>query len=260
MTDVIKHMRDRFLAWRLPEDFAPDGGIEFSQRGPHGPTGTNLFTAVQAEAMIRHMLECAPAASQPVAEIHRSFPDAADGRPMSPMGDALMTAGLNIEDARFVAIQLARNGLAMVPTPAPVVPAEGLDAEHLVAAWLDETEVFATRRERLMDDVLAECDLAPWLHAACQVGIDAALRAHQPAAPVSGVTVREAGWRPIETAPHEELVVLGWQEDGVWKQEIALASAGKRLPNGYSNRWMHGRATHWMPLPEPPVFSALEGK
>ena len=65
-------------------------------------------------------------------------------------------------------------------TPAPVVPAEGLDSERLVAAWLAETEGFASRQERLMDDILAECDLAPWLHAACQVGIDAALRSAQP--------------------------------------------------------------------------------
>ena len=79
----------------------------------------------------------------------------------------------------------AAAALLALPTPAPVVPAEGLDAERLVAAWLDETEAFASRRERLLDDVLAECDLAPWLHAACQVGIDAALRAQQPAAPVS---------------------------------------------------------------------------
>lgn len=79
-------------------------------------------------------------------------------------------------------------------TPAPVVPAEGLDSERLVAAWLAETEGFASRHERLMDDILAECDLAPWLHAACQVGIDAALRAQQPAAPVSGVTVKPLVW------------------------------------------------------------------
>lgn len=62
-------------------------------------------------------------------------------------------------------------------------------------------------------------------------------------------------WQPIETAPHEELLVLGWWElwpTKVWKQEIALASAGERFPNGYSNRWEHGRATHWMPLPVPP--------
>lgn len=44
----------------------------------------------------------------------RSFPEAADGRPMPPMGYDLMTAGMNAEDARFVAIQLAQNGLALV--------------------------------------------------------------------------------------------------------------------------------------------------
>ena len=80
-------------------------------------------------------------------------------------------------------------------------------------------------------------------------------------APVADAEL-EAGWRPIETAPHEELVVLGWQENGVWKQEIALASAGERFPNGYSNMWAHGCATHWMPLPEPPaaLLPAGEGE
>ena len=48
---------------------------------------------------------------------HRSFPDAADGRPLPPMADELMTAGLSGEDARFVAIQLAQNGLMLVPAP-----------------------------------------------------------------------------------------------------------------------------------------------
>lgn len=47
-------------------------------------------------------------------EMHRSFPDAADGRPMPPMGDELMIAGLNVEDARFVAIQLRQNGYYLV--------------------------------------------------------------------------------------------------------------------------------------------------
>lgn len=60
------------------------------------------------------------------------------------------------------------------------------------------------------------------------------------------------GWQPIETAPHEELVVLGWREGDRWKQEIALASAGERFANGYSNRWCHGLATHWQPLPPAP--------
>ena len=96
------------------------------------------------------------------------------------------------------------------PTPAPVVPAEGLDAEHLVAAWLAETENFASRHERLMDDILAECDLAPWLHAACQVGIDAALRAQQPAAPVSGVTVKPLVWTLV---PDREPDYPRWSAD-----------------------------------------------
>lgn len=74
MTDAqIKHMVDRFLEWRLPENFRPDGGITFqpefnvefnASRGKppnrHEPYGTNLFDATQADAMVRHMLEGLP--------------------------------------------------------------------------------------------------------------------------------------------------------------------------------------------------------
>lgn len=54
----IKTMVDRFLGWRLPDDFAPDCGISFTPLGhPNGwPVGTNLLTAAQAEAMFRHAL------------------------------------------------------------------------------------------------------------------------------------------------------------------------------------------------------------
>ena len=62
--DEIKAMVSRFLSWRLPNDFAPDGGISFkatfNEHTAHPmraePTGTNLFTAAQSEAMIRHMI------------------------------------------------------------------------------------------------------------------------------------------------------------------------------------------------------------
>jgi hypothetical protein len=66
MTDEqIKAMVSRFLAWRLPENFAPDGGISFkstfNENTPwpmkNEPTGTNLFNYEQAEAMIRHMMD-----------------------------------------------------------------------------------------------------------------------------------------------------------------------------------------------------------
>ena len=63
-------------------------------------------------------------------------------------------------------------------------------------------------------------------------------------------------WRPIETAPHETLVVLGWFEDGVWKQDLGLASAGQRWPTGFSNMWCHGSATHWLPLHPAPGAEA----
>lgn len=63
--DQIKHMVSRFLMWKLPENFRPDGGISFKadfNEGTawpmkHEPSGTNLFDATQAEAMIRHMVE-----------------------------------------------------------------------------------------------------------------------------------------------------------------------------------------------------------
>lgn len=69
MTDEqIRYMVGRFLAWKLPGNFSPDGGIsfkrEFNENTPfpmkHEPSGTNLLDAVQAEAMVRHMLEGMP--------------------------------------------------------------------------------------------------------------------------------------------------------------------------------------------------------
>lgn len=74
MTDEqIKHMVDRFLQWKLPEDFNPDAGISFepefnkewnAKHGEppqcHEPVGTNLLSYTQAEAMVRHMLEGMP--------------------------------------------------------------------------------------------------------------------------------------------------------------------------------------------------------
>lgn len=64
--DLVSKMVDRFLSWKLPEDFYPDAGISFERTvngqdrtalGPAWwPSGTNLFHAEQARAMILHML------------------------------------------------------------------------------------------------------------------------------------------------------------------------------------------------------------
>jgi hypothetical protein len=63
--DQIKHMVSRFLAWKLPHNFSPDGGIT-AERPNYAPgvvwepTGTNLLDWTQAEAMVRHMLDGLP--------------------------------------------------------------------------------------------------------------------------------------------------------------------------------------------------------
>ena len=67
-TAQIKHMVSRFLQWKLPENFNPDGGISFkptytahpAHAMKHEPFGTNLLDAAQAEAMVRHMVEGLP--------------------------------------------------------------------------------------------------------------------------------------------------------------------------------------------------------
>lgn len=67
----IKQIVQRFLTWKLPENFAPDGGISFKPMFnehtaypmKNEPVGTNLLNFQQAEAMIRHILEGIPYAS-----------------------------------------------------------------------------------------------------------------------------------------------------------------------------------------------------
>lgn len=64
----IKQMVDRFLMWKLPENFSPDAGISFKECGNEGtphqyrfePMGTNLLDATQAEAMIRYIFNIPP--------------------------------------------------------------------------------------------------------------------------------------------------------------------------------------------------------
>ncbi len=61
---TVKVMVDRFLRWRLPENFGPDGGISFVRDynvntpwpAKHEPTGTNLFDVTQATDMVKHLL------------------------------------------------------------------------------------------------------------------------------------------------------------------------------------------------------------
>jgi hypothetical protein len=65
----VKYMVDRFLGWRLPKDFNPDAGISYTRPNYEPnvdatPSGTNLFDASQAAAMVRHMVEGMPGPEQ----------------------------------------------------------------------------------------------------------------------------------------------------------------------------------------------------
>lgn len=58
--DQIKHMTDRFLQFPFPKTMNPDGGISYSAIPNHQPVGTNLLSAVEAETMVRFMIEGMP--------------------------------------------------------------------------------------------------------------------------------------------------------------------------------------------------------
>lgn len=55
---IVKKAVDRFLSWKLPDDFYPDAGISFEKpENPEWhPVGTNLFHAEQAKAMFEFAL------------------------------------------------------------------------------------------------------------------------------------------------------------------------------------------------------------
>jgi hypothetical protein len=66
--EQIEYMTQRFLGWMLPENFTPDCGISFEKDFnvhtahpmKHEPTGTNLLDAIQAERMIRYLVNGLP--------------------------------------------------------------------------------------------------------------------------------------------------------------------------------------------------------
>lgn len=69
MTDEqIKYLVDRFLMWKLPAGFNPDGGISFEPLGNKGtaheykrePSGTNLIGSTEAHEMVRYMIAGMP--------------------------------------------------------------------------------------------------------------------------------------------------------------------------------------------------------
>lgn len=62
---VTDEMISRFLSWKLPKDFYPDGYIVFDREhakanAPYWPTGTNLLHAGQVREMLEYVLQTKP--------------------------------------------------------------------------------------------------------------------------------------------------------------------------------------------------------
>ncbi len=125
--EQIKHMVDRFLSWKLPENFNPDDGISFDPiagaAGPYPfrrtPSGTNLFDATQATEMVRYLIDGLPAPGTslvvvdrvvfrnfpgPHADIPSAFAFTADGKEWRLSEDEIVRA---------------LNAQPIVPIPAP---------------------------------------------------------------------------------------------------------------------------------------------
>ncbi|MER9665495.1 hypothetical protein [Mesorhizobium sp. M0203] len=152
----IKRMVDRFLGWKLPESFNPDAGISFkaafnehtNHPMKHEPSGTNLFDAVQAEAMVRYMLDGMPAAAdgrKPYAhEYGRSNGDGTysvvieRGEPKRPSPDWPIKP---LYDAALVATP-----------PAPTSAVNGEEAERIASLEAFQREVWGWLVDRGLVD------------------------------------------------------------------------------------------------------------
>ena len=78
-------------------------------------------------------------------------------------------------------------------------------------------------------------------------------------------------WQPIETAPKDGSYILAYDSesesiDVVFWHDGAEGLGGKRkvmewcVKDSYGDEqggWFDSRATHWMPLPEPPIERSM---
>lgn len=108
-----KKMVDRFLAWRLPETFAPDCGISFKRPNDPSfawPVGTNLLTADEAKEMFEYVLrdrvtDNAEGQDQPEASGYGPKGNASNPAPaaptQTPWTDAVRDKVAHVVDAEF---------------------------------------------------------------------------------------------------------------------------------------------------------------
>ena len=65
-------------------------------------------------------------------------------------------------------------------------------------------------------------------------------------------------WQPIETAPQDGTVILGFNGRGMTSIEWSCDAWNLAETHDYpeDTRWEYPPPTHWMPLPDPPTAEA----
>lgn len=140
------------------------------------------------------------------ATLHRAFPAASqpEAEPVAGPDDPPCTDC----DGTGITFQTERRCACQGPTPAPVVPAEGLERareDEAKAGWVLDMELLKELRS----------DAGDWGYSldleaveAIALEVEKRLRAQQPAAPVSGVTVKPLVWEPLK--PEDALCHDHW--------------------------------------------------
>ncbi len=115
---TIDELVNRFLAWKLPADFAPDGSVRYSAvyppDSPHWPSGTNLLTAQQAKDMLTHVLGDVLAEAAKSERRAITFGDIVAQQVMA-MRAAYVDAKLNGSDAGMAWIENTLEGPGHLP-------------------------------------------------------------------------------------------------------------------------------------------------
>jgi len=64
----------------------------------------------------------------------------------------------------------------------------------------------------------------------------------------------ERAWKPIETAPKDEMFIWAYRLDGEWRLGLAYRNVSGRWSDAYASDAPR-HVTHWAPLPSSPVTS-----
>ncbi|ANW00657.1 hypothetical protein [Bradyrhizobium icense] len=282
--DQVRHMVNRFLNWKLPENFNPDGGISFERLGNKGtpheyrrePIGTNLLDAVQADAMVCHMIEGLPSDSSTLSPQCGQMSDPMPRGGVEPDWHAESVKLYRQNKSLRKALQeqhdwhLAQGeqdfGDGIVLNMADEYSDSGM-CERTTAV-LSEVQPsgiqgYEARKERnaasnrspgRAGDVCEYCGKQEGHSAVCVVNELEALRA----------SVEQQQWRPVETAPKDGTRILAFSHHGA-KGPVMSITWWRREEDrkGYVG-WgefntTYWPPTHWMPLPPIPSTERADG-